>query len=53
MDLQTGKFLDNGGSGYILKPEFLRNENTQFSPYDLAENHRPVMLTIKVSSVWW
>ncbi|KAJ7329224.1 hypothetical protein JRQ81_015398 [Phrynocephalus forsythii] len=50
MDLQAGKFLDNGGSGYILKPEYLRNKNTQFSPYELTENHHPVKLTIKLIS---
>nr|XP_020659892.1 1-phosphatidylinositol 4,5-bisphosphate phosphodiesterase zeta-1-like isoform X5 [Pogona vitticeps] len=50
MDLQTGKFLDNGRCGYILKPEYLRSKNTKFSPYDLTENYHRVMLTIKLIS---
>nr|XP_060632393.1 1-phosphatidylinositol 4,5-bisphosphate phosphodiesterase zeta-1 [Anolis sagrei ordinatus] len=50
MDLQTGKFLDNGGSGYILKPEYLRMMDTEFSPYALATNRVPVVLTIKLIS---
>ncbi|XP_042325665.1 1-phosphatidylinositol 4,5-bisphosphate phosphodiesterase zeta-1 [Sceloporus undulatus] len=50
MDLQTGKFLDNGGSGYILKPEYLRNRDTQFSPYTFTANHQGVHLTIRIIS---
>uniref|UniRef100_G1KU73 Phosphoinositide phospholipase C n=1 Tax=Anolis carolinensis TaxID=28377 RepID=G1KU73_ANOCA len=50
MDLQTGKFLDNGGSGYILKPEYLRRIDPEFSPYTLATNRLPVLLTIKLIS---
>ncbi|XP_061496450.1 1-phosphatidylinositol 4,5-bisphosphate phosphodiesterase zeta-1-like [Rhineura floridana] len=50
MDLQNGKFLDNGGSGYILKPEYLRNRDTQFTPYAVSANHQPVLLTIKLIS---
>uniref|UniRef100_A0A8D0BFU8 Phosphoinositide phospholipase C n=1 Tax=Salvator merianae TaxID=96440 RepID=A0A8D0BFU8_SALMN len=50
MDLQNGKFLDNGGSGYVLKPEYLRNANTKFNPYVLSANQHPVILTIKLIS---
>ncbi|XP_013911427.1 PREDICTED: 1-phosphatidylinositol 4,5-bisphosphate phosphodiesterase zeta-1 [Thamnophis sirtalis] len=50
MDLQIGKFSDNGGCGYILKPEFLRNENTQFNPYSISANHQAITLTIKLIS---
>uniref|UniRef100_A0A8D0G983 Phosphoinositide phospholipase C n=1 Tax=Sphenodon punctatus TaxID=8508 RepID=A0A8D0G983_SPHPU len=35
MDLQNGKFLDNGGSGYLLKPEFLREIDTTFNPHSM------------------
>uniref|UniRef100_A0A670XXN6 Phosphoinositide phospholipase C n=1 Tax=Pseudonaja textilis TaxID=8673 RepID=A0A670XXN6_PSETE len=50
MDLQIGKFSDNGGCGYILKPEFLRNENTQFNLYNISADHQPLTLTIKLIS---
>ncbi|XP_063164394.1 1-phosphatidylinositol 4,5-bisphosphate phosphodiesterase zeta-1-like [Candoia aspera] len=50
MDLYTGKFLDNGGCGYILKPEFLRNRDTQFTPCNISADHQPVTLTIKLIS---
>ncbi|KAG8138405.1 hypothetical protein E2320_004302 [Naja naja] len=50
MDLQIGKFSDNGGCGYILKPEFLRNENTQFNLYNISADHQPITLTIKLIS---
>ncbi|XP_054844573.1 1-phosphatidylinositol 4,5-bisphosphate phosphodiesterase zeta-1 [Eublepharis macularius] len=50
MDLQNGKFLDNGGSGYVLKPEFLRCRNTQFTPYSISGNQHAVVLTIKLIS---
>ena len=34
-----GKFLDNGGCGYILKPDYLRHaEDTQFNPWDIGMN---------------
>ncbi|TSK98412.1 1-phosphatidylinositol 4,5-bisphosphate phosphodiesterase delta-1 [Bagarius yarrelli] len=32
MDLNQGRFLPNGKSGYILKPEFMRNPDFQFNP---------------------
>ncbi|XP_059811761.1 1-phosphatidylinositol 4,5-bisphosphate phosphodiesterase delta-3-like [Hypanus sabinus] len=32
MDLNKGKFRQNGRSGYILKPSFMRNRNIQFDP---------------------
>ncbi|XP_027999686.2 1-phosphatidylinositol 4,5-bisphosphate phosphodiesterase zeta-1 [Eptesicus fuscus] len=50
MDIQNGKFLDNGGSGYILKPRFLRDAETEFNPKKTPENSKPVTLTIKVIS---
>ncbi|XP_077196226.1 1-phosphatidylinositol 4,5-bisphosphate phosphodiesterase zeta-1-like isoform X2 [Paroedura picta] len=50
MDLQNGKFLDNGGTGYILKPEFLRQGDTQFNPYNITEAHHAITLTITIIS---
>ncbi|XP_004713835.1 1-phosphatidylinositol 4,5-bisphosphate phosphodiesterase zeta-1 [Echinops telfairi] len=50
MDLQNGKFLDNGGSGYILKPHFLRESETDFNPNDLFKDSKPLTLTIRLIS---
>ncbi|XP_053113495.1 1-phosphatidylinositol 4,5-bisphosphate phosphodiesterase zeta-1-like isoform X1 [Hemicordylus capensis] len=50
MDLQNGRFMDNGGCGYILKPEYLRTRGTPFSPYNVTGNHQPVKLIIKLIS---
>ncbi|XP_015265075.1 PREDICTED: 1-phosphatidylinositol 4,5-bisphosphate phosphodiesterase zeta-1, partial [Gekko japonicus] len=50
MDLQNGKFLDNGGAGYILKPEFLRYGETLFTPYSITGNHGAISLTITLIS---
>jgi phosphatidylinositol phospholipase C delta len=34
MALYYGKFLDNGGCGYVLKPDYLRNAHqTEFNPH--------------------
>lgn len=48
MDLQNGKFLDNGSSGYLLKPQFLRDNKTQFNPNKPPKQSDPVTLTIRV-----
>ncbi|XP_077123382.1 1-phosphatidylinositol 4,5-bisphosphate phosphodiesterase zeta-1 isoform X2 [Ranitomeya variabilis] len=45
MDLQDGKFLDNGGCGYVLKPEYLLSEES--APQCST---RPLIFTIKVIS---
>ncbi|XP_019123027.1 1-phosphatidylinositol 4,5-bisphosphate phosphodiesterase delta-1a isoform X1 [Larimichthys crocea] len=37
MDLNQGRFLPNGCSGYVLKPEFQRNLSSQFNPSTLTE----------------
>jgi hypothetical protein len=35
MSLCYGKFVDNGGCGYVLKPKYLRDVNeTKFNPFD-------------------
>ncbi|NXG78106.1 PLCZ1 phosphodiesterase, partial [Baryphthengus martii] len=50
MELQNGKFLDNGGCGYILKPEFLRNHNSTFTPQNLGRHSKPMTLSIRLIS---
>ncbi|XP_058047672.1 1-phosphatidylinositol 4,5-bisphosphate phosphodiesterase zeta-1-like [Ahaetulla prasina] len=50
MDLLIGKFLDNGGSGYVLKPEFLRRRDSAFDPFNVADRYNPITLTIKIIS---
>ncbi|XP_058511787.1 1-phosphatidylinositol 4,5-bisphosphate phosphodiesterase zeta-1 isoform X2 [Ochotona princeps] len=49
MDLQNGRFSDNGCSGYVLKPQFLRDINTQFNPHKINES-APITLTIRIIS---
>ncbi|XP_068962150.1 1-phosphatidylinositol 4,5-bisphosphate phosphodiesterase zeta-1 [Petaurus breviceps papuanus] len=49
MDLQNGKFLDNGGCGYLLKPEILRNPKLNFSPNEFKE-YNPTTLLIRLIS---
>ncbi|NXA90031.1 PLCZ1 phosphodiesterase, partial [Melanocharis versteri] len=48
MELQDGKFLDNGGCGYVLKPEFLRDRNTTFTPQNVGGYSKPMSLSIRV-----
>ncbi|XP_021114799.1 1-phosphatidylinositol 4,5-bisphosphate phosphodiesterase zeta-1 isoform X5 [Heterocephalus glaber] len=50
MDLQNGKFLDNGGSGYILKPQFLRDIKSKFNPNDSIKDNDPIAITIRLIS---
>ncbi|XP_025891352.1 1-phosphatidylinositol 4,5-bisphosphate phosphodiesterase zeta-1 [Nothoprocta perdicaria] len=50
MELQNGKFLDNGGCGYILKPAFLRKLNSTFNPHKVAGESTPVALSIRLIS---
>ncbi|KAL6082595.1 hypothetical protein STEG23_001626, partial [Scotinomys teguina] len=50
MDLQNGKFLDNGGSGYILKPDFLRDTSLSFNPSVATGDGHPITLTIRLIS---
>ncbi|KAK2537688.1 hypothetical protein Q9233_002538, partial [Columba guinea] len=50
MELQNGKFLDNGGCGYILKPEFLRNRYSTFTPQNVGRYSNPMSLSIKLIS---
>ncbi|XP_062348585.1 1-phosphatidylinositol 4,5-bisphosphate phosphodiesterase zeta-1 [Cinclus cinclus] len=50
MELQDGKFLDNGGCGYVLKPEFLRDRNTTFTPRNVGAHSKPMSLSIRLIS---
>ncbi|KAM9169311.1 1-phosphatidylinositol 4,5-bisphosphate phosphodiesterase zeta-1 [Pangshura tecta] len=50
MELQNGKFMDNGRCGYLLKPEFMRDSATQFNPYNVTGNHNPITLSIRLIS---
>uniref|UniRef100_A0A3P8WIF6 Phosphoinositide phospholipase C n=1 Tax=Cynoglossus semilaevis TaxID=244447 RepID=A0A3P8WIF6_CYNSE len=52
MDLNDGLFRQNGSSGFVLKPDFLRDGNTQFSPEKPEERpgYRPLRLSIQVIS---
>lgn len=36
MDVNQGRFLVNGKSGYILKPAFMRDPQTEFDPITLT-----------------
>ncbi|UJR09704.1 hypothetical protein I4U23_013933 [Adineta vaga] len=47
-----GKFLDNGGCGYILKPNYLLDaQDTEFNPWDIEMNFDyPQTLTITIIS---
>lgn len=37
MDLNQGLFLQNGQSGYVLKPSYLRDRDTEFDPITLTK----------------
>uniref|UniRef100_A0A8C4QGH1 Phosphoinositide phospholipase C n=1 Tax=Eptatretus burgeri TaxID=7764 RepID=A0A8C4QGH1_EPTBU len=47
MELYQGRFRQNGGCGFVLKPEFLRNPSSTFSPNDPQTKSSPVKLTLK------
>ncbi|KAF1528541.1 UNVERIFIED_CONTAM: 1-phosphatidylinositol 4,5-bisphosphate phosphodiesterase delta-4, partial [Eudyptes pachyrhynchus] len=52
MDLCDGLFSQNGRCGYVLKPPFMRDEETLFNPSDPSsrEGPGPITLTIQVIS---
>ncbi|KAI3356541.1 hypothetical protein L3Q82_017746 [Scortum barcoo] len=52
MDLNDGLFRQNDCCGYILKPDFMRDSNTQFSPEKPEDRHgyKPLRLSIQVIS---
>ncbi|KAH1177786.1 1-phosphatidylinositol 4,5-bisphosphate phosphodiesterase delta-1 [Mauremys mutica] len=37
MDIYQGRFQDNGFSGYVLKPRFLRDKQSKFNPKSITE----------------
>jgi len=47
MWLNVGKFLDNGRSGYILKPQYMREEKITYNP----ETKVPVVKTLIVTVI--
>ncbi|KAI4872380.1 hypothetical protein NFI96_033648, partial [Prochilodus magdalenae] len=52
MDLNRGRFLPNGRCGYVLKPSFLCQPDSEFNPENTGggPGHNPTLLTIKVIS---
>ncbi|KAL2078620.1 hypothetical protein ACEWY4_026305 [Coilia grayii] len=52
MDLNQGRFLANGGCGYVLKPGFLRQAESEFNPDNTGggPGHNPILLTVRVIS---
>ncbi|KAM9816684.1 1-phosphatidylinositol 4,5-bisphosphate phosphodiesterase delta-3-A-like [Neosynchiropus ocellatus] len=52
MDLNQGKFLQNGQCGYVLKPAFMLQPDTTFNPENVGGGpaHSPVLLTVRVIS---
>uniref|UniRef100_A0A8C3ADY5 Phosphoinositide phospholipase C n=1 Tax=Cyclopterus lumpus TaxID=8103 RepID=A0A8C3ADY5_CYCLU len=52
MDLNDGLFGQNGGCGYVLKPDFMRDGSTRFGPEKPGERrgYRPLRLSIQVIS---
>ncbi|XP_034042745.1 1-phosphatidylinositol 4,5-bisphosphate phosphodiesterase delta-4 [Thalassophryne amazonica] len=52
MDLNDGLFRQNGYCGYVLKPDFMRDGNTRFSPEKPEErqHYKPLRLSIQVIS---
>ncbi|XP_056109622.1 1-phosphatidylinositol 4,5-bisphosphate phosphodiesterase delta-3-A isoform X2 [Rhinichthys klamathensis goyatoka] len=52
MDLNRGRFLPNGRCGYVLKPSFMCQSDSEFNPENTGggPGHNPTLLTIKVIS---
>lgn len=50
MDLNQGRFLPNGRCGYVLKPSFLCQPDSEFNPENTGggPGHNPTLLIIKV-----
>jgi len=50
MQINQGKFLQNGNCGYVLKPEFLLRDD--FNPYytNPPAGEEPIIITVKVRS---
>uniref|UniRef100_A0A3Q2T1F1 Phosphoinositide phospholipase C n=1 Tax=Fundulus heteroclitus TaxID=8078 RepID=A0A3Q2T1F1_FUNHE len=50
MDLNNGRFQDNGGCGYVLKPEVLMSRERSFDPSSSQHRLKPTQLLLKVIS---
>lgn len=52
MDLNDGLFRQNGCCGFVLKPDFLRDAHTEFSPErpETQPGYKPLRLSIQVHS---
>ncbi|XP_047453187.1 1-phosphatidylinositol 4,5-bisphosphate phosphodiesterase zeta-1-like [Mugil cephalus] len=50
MDLNDGRFQDNGGCGYVLKPAVLLSSQTSFDPGSSQHGFKPTHLLLKVIS---
>ncbi|XP_027145277.1 1-phosphatidylinositol 4,5-bisphosphate phosphodiesterase delta-3-A [Larimichthys crocea] len=52
MDLNHGRFLQNGQCGYVLKPPFMCQPGTTFNPENVGggPGQNPVLLTVRVIS---
>lgn len=48
MDLNDGRFKDNGGCGYVLKPAVLMSSQGHFDPSRSQRRVRPIQLLLKV-----
>ncbi|KAM9377706.1 1-phosphatidylinositol 4,5-bisphosphate phosphodiesterase zeta-1-like [Pholidichthys leucotaenia] len=50
MDLNDGRFQDNGGCGYVLKPAVLMSNQRIFDPNSSQHKRKPTRLLLKVIS---
>nr|XP_045002929.1 1-phosphatidylinositol 4,5-bisphosphate phosphodiesterase delta-4 isoform X2 [Jaculus jaculus] len=50
MDIYDGLFRQNGGCGYVLKPEFLRDIQSSFHPERPINPHKAQILLVQVIS---
>lgn len=48
MDLNDGRFQDNGGCGYVLKPAVLMSSQRSFDPGCSQRSLKPTHLLLKV-----
>ena len=50
MQLNKALFADNGGCGYVLKPEILTNPSLHFNPNDLNSMTNKKVIEIRIIS---
>jgi len=48
--LNYGRFEDNGACGYVLKPEFMRSQDTTFDCHKPLQKSASRLLTVRVIS---